>query len=274
MKEKKLSEQLNEINEKFSISRQKLYEFSYSIHNFFDGNEPIGTDEKINKSWEFLNAIKKFQDEVEKEIRDLFLATPDEKLPEFIVHVKCFDEIYLLRELGYPRIRYTIPKLFQMLMDYNWPSARKASELLLEIGTPVLDYLDEVFNSNDTIWIYWVLLPKEDIILIKEKLINIIKRCQCVDEDYSNIAFLMLFENDLINEEEILLLIHEDNELNFILIFSLLQIKKEFIGKLVKIILKISKTKPENFTEFLKSIQINIKIEDKEKLLKLIENYA
>lgn len=62
-----------------------------------------------------------------------------------------------LSQLGYPIISPVLPELMKWLQDANWPVARPISDLLVEIGKPVVPLLQEVLKGDDAIWKYWCL---------------------------------------------------------------------------------------------------------------------
>jgi hypothetical protein len=62
-----------------------------------------------------------------------------------------------LVELGYPIIAPVLPELLKWLQDANWPVARPVSDLLVNVGKPVVPLLLEVLKGDDAIWKYWCL---------------------------------------------------------------------------------------------------------------------
>lgn len=92
-----------------------------------------------------------------------------------------------LISIGYPRIEGVIGGLLCWLMDMNWPGALPVLELLKTVPSDILathieEQLDFIFETNDSIWLYWMfelihfaklmtriekaicIRPKEDII--------------------------------------------------------------------------------------------------------------
>lgn len=66
-------------------------------------------------------------------------------------------ELYKINNIDL--IKEDIPILIEWLQDYNWPPADLICEYLLKF--PLITYkkeILEIFNSNDDVWKYWILL--------------------------------------------------------------------------------------------------------------------
>jgi Domain of unknown function (DUF5071) len=66
------------------------------------------------------------------------------------------EQAHLIKNQGYPANNEIISDLLAWLRDINWPGALTIAEYLRGIGEPLLEYLPEVFSSNDDIWIGWI----------------------------------------------------------------------------------------------------------------------
>ncbi len=109
--------QLKEIKDRKNLVTESFHKFIDSVNFYW--NESMWVDDKIDNLWQELNSIKILKDSIHKEIKEFYLNTPDEKLPELIGwdNFKFFDDFEILREIGYPKIRFMIPALFEMLAD-------------------------------------------------------------------------------------------------------------------------------------------------------------
>lgn len=60
--------------------------------------------------------------------------------------------------LGYPRVESILPGLLIWIQDLNWPGAHQISDLLREIGDPLIPYIKDAFiqYSDDQEWIGWI----------------------------------------------------------------------------------------------------------------------
>ena len=80
------------------------------------------------------------------------------KLARFIPREK--DDIRRAQQLinvGYPDNIAALPEIFTWLKDANWPIARPAAEYLSRMSWAVLPHVRSILQSDDTMWIYWVL---------------------------------------------------------------------------------------------------------------------
>lgn len=90
------------------------------------------------------------------------MSTTDSELPpklaRFIPREK--DDIRRAQQLihvGYPENIAALPEIFTWLKDANWPIARPAAEYLSRMSWAVLPHVRFILQSDDTMWIYWVL---------------------------------------------------------------------------------------------------------------------
>jgi hypothetical protein len=88
-------------------------------------------------------------------------ATGDElppKLARLVPREK--DDVKRAQQLinvGYPDNIAALPEIFSWLKDGNWPIARPAAEYLSRMSWAVLPHVRSILQSDETIWIYWVL---------------------------------------------------------------------------------------------------------------------
>ncbi|MGM0714303.1 DUF5071 domain-containing protein [Brevibacillus parabrevis] len=66
------------------------------------------------------------------------------------------EQAHYMKSQSYPATAELIPELLEWLRDINWPGAMTIAEYVRELGEPLLEYLPEVFSSNDDIWIGWL----------------------------------------------------------------------------------------------------------------------
>lgn len=59
--------------------------------------------------------------------------------------------------LGYPKVEPMLPALLEWMRDMNWPVAKVFQPFLASIGAPLAPHIRRVLESNDEIWMYWVL---------------------------------------------------------------------------------------------------------------------
>ncbi|WP_175393389.1 DUF5071 domain-containing protein [Brevibacillus laterosporus] len=62
-----------------------------------------------------------------------------------------------IKNHGYPANDEIIPDLLGWLRDINWPGSLTIAEYVRGIGETLLQYLPDVFTSDDDIWIGWVI---------------------------------------------------------------------------------------------------------------------
>jgi hypothetical protein len=88
-------------------------------------------------------------------------AGPDElppKLARLVPREK--DDVRRAQQLinvGYPDNIAALPEIFTWLKDGNWPIARPAAEYLSRMRWAVLPHVRAILQSDETMWIYWVL---------------------------------------------------------------------------------------------------------------------
>ncbi|NND96369.1 MAG: DUF5071 domain-containing protein [Pirellulaceae bacterium] len=68
------------------------------------------------------------------------------------------EKVDRLIQRGYPAVAAHIPNMFQWLQDMNWPVAKKLAPFLLSIGEPICPEIRRVFDGDDPIWKYWVIV--------------------------------------------------------------------------------------------------------------------
>ena len=59
--------------------------------------------------------------------------------------------------VGLPALDSVLPQLLEWLQDYNWPVAQPVANLLSGAGLEIVPHIQNVLNSNDTMWKYWLL---------------------------------------------------------------------------------------------------------------------
>lgn len=80
---------------------------------------------------------------------DLFAFLPEDKFD--------LENLQLLMNLGYPKIEPVLEELFAWIQDYNWPVAKKLAPFLSDLGGVCQPYIQKIFHSGDSMWIYWTL---------------------------------------------------------------------------------------------------------------------
>ncbi len=59
---------------------------------------------------------------------------------------------------GYPVVAPILRDLLIWLQDINWPVARVLAPFLASIGAPLAPFIQDILNTEDQIWKYWVIL--------------------------------------------------------------------------------------------------------------------
>ena len=67
------------------------------------------------------------------------------------------ENIRLLINLGYPTIVPVLRDMFECLQDFNWPIAKEAAPFLSSLGASCKKTIEEIFNSDDSVWKYWII---------------------------------------------------------------------------------------------------------------------
>lgn len=80
-----------------------------------------------------------------------------------IKHKDDVETVQKLRALGYPAIAPALPFIMQWMQDANWPVAGPVSQLLKEIGEPIIPEIRRVLLLDDDTWKYWCLNLVEDM---------------------------------------------------------------------------------------------------------------
>ncbi|MGX1828729.1 DUF5071 domain-containing protein [Paenibacillus taichungensis] len=92
-----------------------------------------------------------------------------------------FEAVRKLSELSNEELRDIIPELMEWLQDGNWPIFRSVEDLLLRFGEELIPYIQNVFNTKDPQWEYFMLtglisrLPSRYLIVLKDDLERILK---------------------------------------------------------------------------------------------------
>jgi hypothetical protein len=60
-------------------------------------------------------------------------------------------------QAGYPAVAPILPELTAWLQDYNWPVAHILAPFLASIGAAIAPCLQQVLDSDDDVWKYWIL---------------------------------------------------------------------------------------------------------------------
>lgn len=72
-------------------------------------------------------------------------------------HKHDLDNLQLLKNLGYPAIRPVLPELMTWIQDMNWPVANAVAPFLVSLGSTLAPYVQEVLDTTDGMWKYWVI---------------------------------------------------------------------------------------------------------------------
>lgn len=72
-------------------------------------------------------------------------------------HKHDLDNFQLLKNLGYPVIRPVLPELIAWVKDMNWPVANAVAPFLVSLGAVLMPYVQEVLDTTDGMWKYWVI---------------------------------------------------------------------------------------------------------------------
>ncbi len=67
------------------------------------------------------------------------------------------ETVQKLRSLGYPAIAPALPHIMGWMQDGNWPVAEPVSQLLKEVGEPIIPEIRRVLLLDDDTWKYWCL---------------------------------------------------------------------------------------------------------------------
>ncbi|MFB8375360.1 DUF5071 domain-containing protein [Paenibacillus taichungensis] len=92
-----------------------------------------------------------------------------------------FEAVRKLSELSNEELRDIIPELMEWLQDGNWPIFRSVEDLLLRFEEELIPYIQNVFNTKDPQWEYFMLtglisrLPSRYLIVLKDDLERILK---------------------------------------------------------------------------------------------------
>lgn len=65
--------------------------------------------------------------------------------------------------LALPETEENFPFLLTWLKDMNWPVAKVLSPYLAKIGVPLKNDIVKIFNGNDVMWQYWILVELIDV---------------------------------------------------------------------------------------------------------------
>lgn len=269
------------VDKLIKLKKEKDEYFYESLHKFESYVKKLSSFKDPYEKYKYFLSQKNddnYKRDFEKEIKDFYLSIPDEKLPELLYYngFKFYDDFDILKELGYPKIRFTIPTLFEMIADINWPCSLPSIELLNHIGNPIVYHTEELFKSTDYEMISRALsrviifLDTEYISVIKNQLLDIIKMFDIYDDEISNYAFLILFKNKLISKDEIKELINLNNDMNLVMIQSLEYIKDlELKKEIVSLVYEINNLNKNSLYKYLKSKSIENSLLELIKELKL-----
>lgn len=72
-------------------------------------------------------------------------------------HKHDLDNFQLLKNLGYPAIRPVLPELMTWVQDMNWPLAVSVAPFLASLGSALAPSVQEVLDSTDGMWKYWLI---------------------------------------------------------------------------------------------------------------------
>ena len=59
---------------------------------------------------------------------------------------------------GYPAVEPILAELLEWIQDMNWPVAQTLAPFLASIELPLLPHLRRIFETDDELWKYWVML--------------------------------------------------------------------------------------------------------------------
>lgn len=75
--------------------------------------------------------------------------------PKSKFDIDCVDH---LATLPISHWQHLIPDLLTWLQDWNWPIASHAKDLLIQHPDECVPELEEILQTNDTEWKYWILI--------------------------------------------------------------------------------------------------------------------
>lgn len=173
--------------------------------------------------WEILNNLdyeKTFEEQ--KESLKKLDNINDEQVKELTKHIKSWEAGVALKYLGYEKVKNYIPELLEMLQDMNWPAAGPISELLTEIGEPVIPYIKEVFKNNDSLWHYWIVscvIRHWDKTLLNKIKSELIELSISDSFEPGPESLIALIDKELIDKEELKELILKNENLIYTCLF-------------------------------------------------------
>lgn len=105
---------------------------------------------------EMLNSITWASEEEKEVVIEKLISVEDNQISALI---KYNDEnaAEVLKRIGWPRIRNTIPQLLEWLQDINRPGSLIIANLFVSIGEPAIPHIKEILGGNDYTWQYWIL---------------------------------------------------------------------------------------------------------------------
>lgn len=68
-----------------------------------------------------------------------------------------FEAVRKLSELGNEELRDFVPELMEWLQDGNWPISKSVEDLLLRFGEELIPHIQNVFQTKDPQWEYFML---------------------------------------------------------------------------------------------------------------------
>jgi hypothetical protein len=63
---------------------------------------------------------------------------------------------------GYPAVAPILPELLEWLQDMNWLVAKVLAPFLASIGSPLIPHIKLIFETDDEIWKYWIIIQLID----------------------------------------------------------------------------------------------------------------
>ena len=68
-----------------------------------------------------------------------------------------FERVDLLKKVERDALRPIIPELLKWLQDTNWPISAEVGKMLLPFDSDLIPYIQDIFQTDDDMWKYWIL---------------------------------------------------------------------------------------------------------------------
>lgn len=162
---------------------------------------------KLNELLDEIDANISEEDQQDKLMP--FLSLNDFELETLTTwhYIKDSEAGYVLKYLGYERLKKYLPSLLEFLQDMNWPAAHYVYDIIVKAESSVIPAIKEAFITNDGTWQYWIInvvlrrWNVEIIELLKPDLVNLINKADF--EGASIEALSILQDNRMLSNSEI-----------------------------------------------------------------------